>query len=140
MYYCSHNYSQNARQLTVTPDIQRRYAHVVVNLDDVNKQLNARLESIRTHCESLGFSSEVYGSPDLSTMEQAVKITGECNSKLEATGRYVHACRFMLYPSFLCTQGCCTSVDLVNFSEFSVSFSESLLSTKRAKNYCYRNP
>ncbi|XP_064401779.1 protein lin-9 homolog isoform X2 [Halichondria panicea] len=76
----------NARQLTVTPDIQRRYAHVVVNLDDVNKQLNARLESIRTHCESLGFSSEVYGSPDLSTMEQAVKITGECNSKLEATG------------------------------------------------------
>ncbi len=89
--YCSHNYSQNARQLTVTPDIQRRYAHVVVNLDDVNKQLNARLESIRTHCESLGFSSEVYGSPDLSTMEQAVKITGECNSKLEATGRYVHA-------------------------------------------------
>ncbi len=78
---------QNARQIVLSPEVKRRYANVVVNLDDVNKQLNSRLESIRTHCESLGYLSEVQGSPGLSTMEQATKITAECNVNLEANGR-----------------------------------------------------
>ena len=77
---------QNARQTPITADIQRRYAHVVVDLDDVNKLLNSRLESIRTHCEALGLSSDV-GTPDMSTVEHARKITAECNANLEATGR-----------------------------------------------------
>ena len=61
---------------------------MVIDLDDVNKQLNLRLESIRTHCESLGYKSDI-GPMDMTAMEHASKITEDCKANLESSGRLI---------------------------------------------------
>lgn len=79
-------HAQNARQMPVNQDIQRRYALVVIDLDDVNKLLNSRLESIQKHCESLGYKSNI-DPTDMTLDERTNKITEDCRTSLEASGR-----------------------------------------------------
>ena len=62
------------------------------------QQLNQRLDSIRGHCEAMGYGSEI-NPPHMNVREQATRITESANNSLEASGRYmivhvhVHVCR-----------------------------------------------
>ena len=52
----------------------------------LSQQLNMRLDAIRTHCESLGYNTEV-GPSHMDVQEHALKIAETANTSLEATGR-----------------------------------------------------
>ena len=52
----------------------------------MTQQLNQRLDSIRGHCESMGYGSEI-NPPHMDVREQATRITESANNSLEASGR-----------------------------------------------------
>ena len=62
------------------------YIHVIVE-NVCTQQLNQRLDSIRDHCDSMGYGSEI-NSPHVDVREQASRITESANNSLEASGRY----------------------------------------------------
>jgi hypothetical protein len=78
----------HARQKPLGTDFQRQYAVLVVDLDDINKQLNQRLDAIRGHCDSMGYGSEI-NPPHMNTRDQASRITESANNSLEASGSEV---------------------------------------------------
>ena len=58
-------------------------------MSTLSQQLNQRLDSIRCHCDSMGYGSEI-NPPHLDVREQAARITESANNSLEASGRYIH--------------------------------------------------
>ena len=96
----------HARAHTHTLTLTHAHAHARAHTHTHThtQQLNLRLESIRTHCETLGYGSEV-GPSDMNVHEHAQKITKKCNSSLAASGRYIYAT--MLLPMTVLSDSKC---------------------------------
>eukprot|EP00731_Ephydatia_muelleri_P007724 Em0004g62a len=82
---------KHARQKCLTVDFQQEYASAIIQLDDMNKHLNTRLEGIKQYCLELGYGPDV-GHPCLELKdcrEHASKIAESANTSLEASGSEV---------------------------------------------------
>jgi hypothetical protein len=80
----------HARCIPLSPDFQKRYATVVIDLDDLNLQLNNKSESIKKYTNELGYQDEPHPMSNMQEcMEHASVITDISNVRLRASGSEV---------------------------------------------------
>ncbi|XP_019857547.1 PREDICTED: protein lin-9 homolog [Amphimedon queenslandica] len=80
----------HARHSSLPSDFLKNYATLVIDLDDINRQLNLRSEAIKRYTSELGYQDNPRPMSSVQEcMDQAVTMTEHSNVKLTATGSEV---------------------------------------------------
>lgn len=80
----------HARHIPLSPEFQKHYATIVIDLDDINRQLNMRSEAVKKYCSELGYEDEPHQlASTQECMQHALEITHDSNVRLKATGSEV---------------------------------------------------